>query len=237
MNCKNCGEPIKKYNKFCSMHCSAVFNNKIRKQSDYSVKFKNKTIKCSNCNLDINVPINTNNEDILCKLCKTLRYFIHNKICTRCGSYFDVKYKTNTKHERKYCNSCLFDINKQSASKGGLKSVTIQSLNKRSKNEAYFAELCRQKFKFIKINEPIFDGWDADVIIEDFKIAILWNGKWHYEKLKRLHSVEQVQNRDKIKLEKIKNCGYNSYVIKDLGKYNSKFVEEQFKILCEFLGV
>ena len=29
----------------------------------------------------------------------------------------------------------------------------------------------------------IFNGWDADIILTDLKIAILWNGKWHYEKL------------------------------------------------------
>jgi hypothetical protein len=75
----------------------------------------------------------------------------------------------------------------------------------------------------------MFNGWDADVIIEDIKTAILWNGKWHYEKIKKEHSVEQVQNRDKIKLMEIENMGYKSYVIKDLGKANKEFVEKEFK--------
>lgn len=38
----------------------------------------------------------------------------------------------------------------------------------------------------------MFNGWDADIIIEDLKIAILWNGKWHYEKITEKHSVSQV---------------------------------------------
>jgi hypothetical protein len=78
------------------------------------------------------------------------------------------------------------------------------------------------------VNEPIFNGWDADVILPIQKIAILWNGKWHYEKITKKHSVEQVQNRDKIKLDEINHLGYDSYIIKDLGKFNKKFVENEF---------
>ena len=64
----------------------------------------------------------------------------------------------------------------------------------------------------------------------------MWNGKWHYEKITKKHSVEQVQNRDKIKLDEIKNLGYDSYIIKDLGSFDKKFVEDEFikfnKWLC-----
>lgn len=49
----------------------------------------------------------------------------------------------------------------------------------------------------------MFNGWDADIIIPNIKVAVLWNGKWHYEQIKKGHSVKQVQNRDKIKLKEI----------------------------------
>ena len=74
----------------------------------------------------------------------------------------------------------------------------------------------------------MFNGWDADVIIEDIKTAILWNGKWHYVQLTEKHSVKQVQNRDSIKIEEIIKSGYTPYIIKDMGKYNPAFVEEEF---------
>lgn len=45
----------------------------------------------------------------------------------------------------------------------------------------------------------------------------LWNGVWHYKKLRKQHSVEQVQNRDKIKIKEILNSGYNYIVVKDFG--------------------
>ena len=137
MFCKNCGEPIKKYNKFCNTRCSAIYNNKIRKLSNYSVKNINKMIYCSGCGSDMVVPIKT--------------------------------------------------------------------------------------------NESIFEGWDADVIIEDLKIAILWNGKWHYEKITKKHSVEQVQIRDRIKIDEILKSGFKPYIIKDMGKYDVNFVEKEFK--------
>ncbi len=35
-------------------------------------------------------------------------------------------------------------------------------------------------------------------------------------------------NRDKIKIKEIINCGYTPYIIKDMGKYDPKFVEEEF---------
>src|SRR5438105_380214 len=101
--------------------------------------------------------------------------------------------------------------------------------SKRSKNEIYFADLCIQYFGIDNVltNEPIFDGWDADVIIPSLKLAILWNGIWHYQQVRKKHSLKQVQSRDKIKAKIIKKHGFESYVIKDMGKYNKLFVEEQ----------
>lgn len=83
----------------------------------------------------------------------------------------------------------------------------------------------------------MFNDWDADVIVEDFKITIMWNGKWHYEKLMEGHSVKQVQNRDKIKIKEIKNCGYIPYVIKDLGEHNKQFVEGKFEEFKKYRAV
>lgn len=157
----------------------------------------------------------------------------NNRICTNCNKCFYVK----PSKEGKFCSAscrCLYRMKQKGvASSMGLKSVSTQS--NRSKNEIYFADLCKQKFNSVKINEPIFNGWDADVIIEDFKLAVLWNGKWHYEKITEKHSVEQVQNRDKIKLSEIEAFGYKSYVIKDMGKHNKQFVEEKFQEMLAFL--
>jgi hypothetical protein len=61
------------------------------------------------------------------------------------------------------------------------------------------------------------------------KIAILWNGIWHYKKVRKSHSLEQVQSRDKIKKDKIESFGYVCYIVKDMGKFNKDFVKQEFE--------
>jgi hypothetical protein len=111
--------------------------------------------------------------------------------------------------------------------KGGKISATRQC--RRSKNEIYFSELCADEFE-ITTNEPYFDGWDADIIIHSEKTAILWNGIWHYKQIVKTNSLKQIQSRDKIKTAIIKKYGYIPYVVKDMGKYNKSFVEQEFQI-------
>lgn len=114
-----------------------------------------------------------------------------------------------------------------------MKSVKVQKEIRRSKNEMLFCEYCEKHFNEVKHNESIFNGWDADVIIEDNKYAVLWNGRWHYDELSKTTSLKQIQNRDKIKLKEIIKCGYKPYVIKDMGSYNPIFVKEQFDKFLE----
>ena len=83
----------------------------------------------------------------------------------------------------------------------------------------------------------MFNGWDADIIIEDLRVAVLWNGVWHYKKVRNHHSLEQVQARDKIKIDNIQKCDYTPYIIKDLGKYNEEFVRVEFEKFCRFFNI
>lgn len=59
---------------------------------------------------------------------------------------------------------------------GGCKGIQHQGDLRRSKNEIEFCKLCEEYFDNVKHNESIFNGWDADIIIEDIKFAVLWNG-------------------------------------------------------------
>ena len=81
----------------------------------------------------------------------------------------------------------------------------------------------------------MFNGWDADVILPDLKIAIRWNGIWHYKKVRKNHNLELVKNRDRIKEKMIIRNGYIPYIIKDMGRYNTKFVDEQFEKFMKYL--
>lgn len=118
---------------------------------------------------------------------------------------------------------------------GGCKGIQHQGDLRRSKNEIEFCKLCEEYFDNVKHNESIFNGWDADVIIEDIKFAVLWNGPWHYKQITKSHSVKQTQNRDKIKVKEIEECGWTPYIIKDMGKANKDFVKEKFNEFLKYL--
>lgn len=257
-NCLYCGKPVK--NKYCNVSCQNKHQNSSKRIKKFG-NYKMFHVKCKCCNKDFLVEERENkfpskvnyycsrscsNKRIITeehkrKTSETLKNkFINNKIescCEWCSSFF---YKKNKKQKfcSKQCAQNFITLNlKQYARIAGKKSAEKQSSLRRSKNEIYFSELCLKEFNDVKLNETIFNGWDADIIINDFKIAILWNGIWHYKKITKQHSVKQVQNRDLIKINEIKKIGYEPYIIKDLGKYNKSFVENEFNKLKLYCGV
>lgn len=146
--------------------------------------------------------------------------------CKNCQTEF------TRKGVAKYCTEC----HKIALQRAGCRSAEVQSQTRRSKNEMLFAELCSQKFS-IETNKPIFNGWDADVIIPEKKVAVLWNGKWHYSQISKSRSLLQIQNRDRIKLQEIENAGYTPYIVKDMGKHDPIFVNSEFEKFCEWLTI
>lgn len=166
----------------------------------------------------------------------TLSSFIRLNTCEvvyqKCPCGILMTLRKNKRYHRKYCTENCVEYKKMLS-----ESARNKQISKRSKNEIEFAKLCIAKFKNVECNVPIFNGWDADIIIHDLKIAVLWNGKWHYEKCAQKHSVAQVQNRDKIKIDNIVLCGYKPYTIKDLGKSNLKKVQNEFDLFVAIQGL
>jgi hypothetical protein len=154
---------------------------------------------------------------IICIMCQ--KEFKPRMAITRCCSMKCSKdiWKTDEYKEKA-------KINGQNGGK-----VSAQKQSRRSQNEIYFAELCTEYFT-ITTNEQFFDGWDADVIIHSDKIAILWNGAWHYKQISKTQSLKQVQARDIVKTAIIKKKEYAPYVIIDMGKYDKPFVEQEFAV-------
>lgn len=197
---------------YCSLKCS-----KSRKLTD-DVKSKiSESLKIRS-----SIAGNLSNRDKKCNFCS--KNFISNKknqkFCSRsCASKYNMSLMGNREKSRERMKETLKGL----------------SVKRRSKNEELFYQLCLDEYGNVKHNEPIFDGWDADVLIIDHKVAVLWNGKWHYEKITEKHSVIQVQNRDRIKIDTIKRLGWTPYVIKDMGKHNIPFVRDQFELFKEWI--
>lgn len=225
----------KKENYFCSLKCS---NKRIDDKSE------TKKIICISCNEEREV--NKRSGQKVCRECldnieslKPKRKFreLISFRCKMCEKEFKDK-KKNRIFCSKSCQSTHWNKNNHDLCvKAGLKSVHLQSQTRRSKNEISFANLCIDKFSNVLVNAPIFNGWDADVIIQDMKIAILWNGKWHYDQISKSQSLLQVQNRDKIKIKEIKRCGYTPYTIKDMGKADIRKVKDEWNIFLEWFGI
>ena len=95
------------------------------------------------------------------------------KICEYCHK----EYKINKNSQRFCSNLCAYknlteeQIENNHHRNMGLKSV--QSQNKRSKNEIAFAELCKNNFNNVLFNSPIFNGCDADIILENENCYIM----------------------------------------------------------------
>jgi hypothetical protein len=123
------------------------------------------------------------------------------------------------------------EIAQRNGSAGGKISATVQG--RRSKNEIYFAEKCEEYFgkENVTTNEACFDGFDCDIIIHKEKLAISYNGSWHYKQISKTQSLKQVQARDKVKEAIITKYGYRFYVVKDMGKFDKNFVDQEFEIM------
>jgi hypothetical protein len=232
LQCQTCNKQFTKKasrlekNNFCSHKCSAAFSNANRKLN----KNRTKTIQCNSCLHSWEIPANAkmrcrNAEcNQYCPDWKIKRQF---KLCTernckKCNQTFAGK-------TANYCSECIHSVRKQAAIK------SIEKQNRRSKNEIYFGELCQQQFCDVKFNVAMFNGWDADIILDKFKIAALWNGNWHYQKIYKNISLAQIQARDKIKVKEIINCGYTPYVIEDRGRHKPKFVEQEFDKFLDYI--
>lgn len=240
LQCDNCGVGIEKsskdYNKaekhFCSHSCRALIVNKIR-------EVPKKEVKCVGCENIICVSY-ISKKDTRCDSCRikysteyNSQHILH--ICKKCGiEIFATK-------AQKYCDLCRNQISIENGKKSGViggKASAAKQV-RRSKNEIYFAELCLAHFETVSTNDGYFQSptgnWDADIIIHEHKLAVLWNGVWHYKQITKTHKLKQVQSRDKIKISVINKNGYIPYIIKDMGKEDKKFVEEQFQILLSYL--
>lgn len=162
----------------------------------------------------------------------TGKAYVGYKVCEECHATFAVNSKTKN---NRFCSPACANVSRTKKGRiNGLKSAA--TVVKRSKNEIMFASLCEEYFLTVRTNLPVFNGWDADVIIEDVKVAVLWNGVWHHKKIKHNHSVCQVQNRDKIKVAEIVRAGYIPYTINDYGSHNELFVRQEFEKFKAWIG-
>ena len=215
--CKICGKIMtEKFGSgiFCSRSCA---NTRHHSQETKS-KIQNGIVNSNKYNKTIQEKIN--------------KYYESPKRCKVCNSIIPYE-----KKDKKTCgnSNCIKALRSIGGKKGGINSAA--KLVKRSKNEIKFCELCENHFGIDDVlhNTVMFNGWDADIILIKEKIAILWNGPWHYRKITEQHNLKQVQNRDKIKIKEIKKCGFTPYIIRDDSVKSSHIIISEFDKLLKYI--
>lgn len=144
--------------------------------------------------------------------------------CSFCSKKFISKKKRSTCSKECYKN-LLPSIGR----KGGrvTSSLEFHKRNRSSNEKMFFAkikELCPDAIA----NKRLFDGWDADIIIPSQKLAIHWNGIWHYKPVMGNELLKRVQQKDKLRYEAIEKHGYKNYIIQDLGRMNEEKVTKEY---------
>lgn len=180
--------------KFCSSSCSAKFNNKKRgKQSpEHVLKRTQKRI-----------------ETISNGFYQAARPFVSITYthCTNCDKLMAARIN----RVRKTCSKECRDQRRSYCGK-----QLAQAISNRSKAEDALYQLCLTLPTSVFPNYIIQDGWDADIVMPDIKLAIAWNGPWHYKEIVGLtHSLKQVQNRDRIKQKLFEQLGWTFVIFED----------------------
>lgn len=214
-SCAECGNVVSnRRNRFCGNACSAMFNNRERRKTNF---IPNPT--------GINGV--TQNKEANLHKCQTCDKQItaSRKFCQECHIAYRKCQLTN------YWQSLPEEERKQKQCETGKKSAAMRVM--RSKDEISLFNLCSTILS-VDHNVIISDGWDADIAIPDMKIAIFWDGPWHYKQMPFSgHSLSQVQTRDRIKTELFKSLGWTVFSFRD----DHFTPESAFIFLCEELQI
>lgn len=161
------------------------------------------------------------NNPFKCKKCNKIIPF-EKKFNIFCNRKCSGSYNTIGKHHSQETKNKIRETMNNSIKMNGPYQQS-RTFVIRSKNEIKLFEMLNIKFKCLH-NVKMFNGRDADIIIPSLKLAILWNGIWHYEQVIKNRSLLQMKNIDDYKLRQIIKCGYNFIIIKD---HNNKMTPEK----------
>lgn len=131
--------------RFCSKSCAATFNN-LKKSTESRTKQGESLKERYRLGLRTVKEKSEYCKFSYCIICKEVLHNKHKKLCS-------------------------LDCRKKLSSINGRKSASKRI--KRSKDEIKLFDLCISEFANVTHNVPIKDGWDADVILNDHKVAIL----------------------------------------------------------------
>ena len=151
--------------------------------------------------------------------------------CPQCGKTFRKPRAHST-----YCSkTCTPQNNKSAKDYQAMGLTSASKIAKRSRGETELANRCIQNGWTVTTNDNLFGGWDADILLHDFKIAIHYDGPCHRRVIYRGQSLSQIQTRDRLKRKAVRQHGWTNYTIVAEGKYNGQFIDNEFDRLLKFV--
>ena len=179
--CERCGKVMTEYygsGRFCSRSCA--------------------NCRCHSEETKEKITVSSDKAWLKRKLINREIYYKSPNKCVICNNVIPYE----KRHRKTCCKDCYAEYDRETHKR--------ISPVQRSRNEIDFCNLCINFFgdENVTNNNKMFSGWDADVILPKYKIAVLWNGPWHYKKITKNQKFEQIQNRDRIKLCEIQKYGY-----------------------------
>lgn len=213
-------------NLYCSKSCANKHNFHNRRFDLDKIKnARNRSIEAYKAKID--------NADHVVFHRKKLRVADKKLVCMVCLKTF-----FHCVASKKICSDNCRDIRrKQIGHIGGSKTSALPfHIRSRSSNEKIMFTKILEIYPDAISNKRMFNGWDADIIIPSLKLAIHWNGPWHYKSIMGNELLHRVQEKDELRYKAIQDFGYCNYVIEDLGKMSIEKVEFEFNKFLQYVS-
>ena len=226
--CKQCGKNITNP-KFCNNSCAATYNNKNRGKRSEESKQKTRNSMLTS-------------ERVKEALKRRRKRYINGE--RRSSSLKGKEISKRIIWECPVCQKKL-RLTEQQASKRKYCSGTCRnSVNNkvirgtRSKAEMVLEQKIKDNFsklKFYTNDRATLNGKELDFYFPDLKIAIEWNGIYHYKNIHKSKTWSRIKKNDKRKRELCDSKDIELIVVKDLTS-SKKFIEEKTDEIIEKLS-
>lgn len=137
------------------------------------------------------------------------------------------------------CKSCGKETKNRSYCDGTCRNKALNPLIKgnRSKAERWLVAALKGAYPLWTIEENnriMLDGLELDLYIPEIKLAIEWNGIFHFEPIRGQDKLERIMVKDNTKIERCRELGIELIVICDRTSHDS-FIRQTIAALIEQL--
>ena len=220
--CKNCGkEFLEKYSKwsngdFCCKECARSYSTKNKRQEiNEKVSKTLKKFYENHCFPNGFTGYHKTGKNIHIK---------EQWICPQCGKILYLNPSDCKK--RKFCSgTCRNNYNNQFIN------------GSRSKAEILLYERLVKEYPtwtIIQNDRKILDGLELDIFIPEINFAIEWNGIYHYKNIRK-NLLEQVQQKDKKKVNLCNEKKIDLYIVKDLTSHK-KYIDNEIENIIKYIN-